>query len=366
MIVTEGISLERGDFGLSHISLIAPKGSYTVLMGPSGAGKTLLLETIAGIYRVREGTIAVGGKDVTMVPPESRSVGFVYQDYSLFPHLSVGENVSYGLRMAGIPAQKRKEIVQALLSRFAILPLADRYPGTLSGGEKQRVALARALAIRPTVLLLDEPFAALDPDTRASCMEEVRAIQREHNLTILQVSHARDEAYLLADQVVIIEGGVIVQAGSPVYVFSHPVNRTVATLAGFENILEGIAGPSVDGKTVVAIGKGSLVAIGRFHEGEKCLACFRAGDIMLTGPPNPERNHSTRIEGTVISLATTDLGYRLQVDGPFPLTIDVPRQLIPTPEYRPGDLVTAWIAPENVHLIPLCGVNVEEIEHHEG
>jgi ABC-type Fe3+/spermidine/putrescine transport system ATPase subunit len=356
MIAVENVSLTRGNFSLSRISIAVPEASYTVLMGPSGAGKTLLLETIAGFYPLTAGTITVAGMDVTLEPPERRRIGFAYQDYSLFPHLTVDGNVSYGLRMAGMRSQERRETVQALLARFDIRDLAGRYPGTLSGGEKQRVALARALATRPAVLLLDEPFAALDPDTRASCMHEVKTLQQETGLTILQVSHTRDEAYLLADQVLVMDKGVLLQSGSPSEVFSRPAHRTVASIAGFENVLDGTAEAAGDGAPRLIIGDGSLVTHSASEAGEKYFVCIRAGDISLAREENGKEGAGNRIPGRVASVTATDQGSRLQVEAAFPLTIDVSRHLALLPGFREGDRVIAGIDPGDVHLIPVSAL----------
>ena len=353
MIAVEGLGITRGAFNLSAITFAVPAGSYTILMGPSGAGKTLLLETIAGFYPPSGGTVTVGGVDVTLAPPEKRRIGFAYQDYSLFPHLTVEGNVSFGLRMAGVPSRQRGETVQGLLARFNILPLAGRYPGALSGGEKQRVALARALGTRPVVLLLDEPFAALDSDTRSSCIQEVKTLQQETGLTILQVSHARDEAYLLADQVLVMDKGVLLQSGRPSEVFSRPAHRTVASIAGFENVLEGTAEAAGDGTNHLIIGQGTLVADSAPKTGEKYFICIRAGDIALTREKTGKEGAGNWIDGQVVSVIATDLGSRLRVEGAFPLTVDVSRHLAPVPGFRNGDRVVAWIDPRDVHLIPV-------------
>jgi ABC-type Fe3+/spermidine/putrescine transport system ATPase subunit len=295
----------------------------------------------------------VGGKDVTLDPPEKRRIGFAYQDYSLFPHLTVEGNVSFGLKMAGIQSRERREMVQGILARFNILSLAGRYPGTLSGGEKQRVALARALATRPAVLLLDEPFAALDSDTRSSCMHEVKTLQQETGLTILQVSHARDEAYLLADQVLVMDKGVLLQSGRPSEVFSRPVHRTVASIAGFENVLEGTAEAAGDGTTRLFVGGGILASDCEPKAGEKYFICIRAGDIALTREETGKEGVGNRIEGRVASVTATDQGSRLRVEAAFPLTVDVSRHLAPVPGFRDGDRVIARIDPGDVHLIPV-------------
>lgn len=351
MIAVEKIGLVRGNFTLTPVSFAVPQGSYAVLMGPSGAGKTLLLETIAGFYPADEGKISVAGKDVTALPPDKRGVGFVYQDYSLFPHLSVEENVAYGLKMARIPSRERRETVQKLLAQFNLSPHAGRYPGTLSGGEKQRVAIARALATRPAVLLLDEPFAALDPHTRLSCMKEVKAIQKTHSLTILQVSHAREEAYQLADQVIIMERGKILQIGQPADVFSRPAHRTVAALAGYENVLEGTISGGNAGKTHLTVDGKILIATGDSGTGDRCLVCIRASDITLHQTGHERDDSANYIEGQISSTTPSDNGVLLHIEGPISLNVAISRQDHPVSGYRPGDRITVRIAEEDLHLI---------------
>jgi ABC-type Fe3+/spermidine/putrescine transport system ATPase subunit len=284
-----------------------------------------------------------------------RRIGFVYQDYSLFPHLTVEENVSYGLKMKRVPDNERKDTVCTLLSSFSLLPLSGRYTGSLSGGEKQRVALARALATRPSALLLDEPFSALDPETRSSCMDEVKIIQKDHGLTILQVSHDREEAYRLADQVVVMDRGAILQTGHPTDVFSHPLHPTVASIAGYENLLEGTTGTEHDGRTPVRIGSGVIHADGSFPGEARYLACIRAAHITLAGPDLPRDATIDWIEGLIHSMTITDQGYRLRFDGPFPLTIEIQSEVSSAPVCHPGDRVRAGIVPGSVHLIPLSG-----------
>lgn len=214
MIALEGVSLRRGDFTLREITLTVSPGEYLFLVGPSGAGKTLLLEVIAGLHPDATGRILIRGSDMIGVPPEKRNIALVYQDYALFPHLTVRENVAFGPKMRGVPENRIETLVTELLDRFGARKLAGRYPGTLSGGERQRVALARALAVEPDILLLDEPFAAVDPDLRHQFLQEMRDLQRERGMTVVQVSHARDEASALADRVVLIVAGRILQVGS--------------------------------------------------------------------------------------------------------------------------------------------------------
>ncbi|MFY1645284.1 ABC transporter ATP-binding protein, partial [Methanoculleus bourgensis] len=198
MIEFDQVSLALGSFRLNDVSLTINRGDYYFIVGPSGAGKTVILEAIAGLHRPRRGRILLRGEEVTSLPPEKRRVALVYQDYSLFPHMSVIDNVGYGLRMQGMGRADARREVAGLLTEFGIAHLADRYPGTLSGGEQQRVALARAVAVKPDILLLDEPLSALDPITQEKFILDLQRLHREDDLTIVQVSHARREAHLLA------------------------------------------------------------------------------------------------------------------------------------------------------------------------
>jgi ABC-type Fe3+/spermidine/putrescine transport system ATPase subunit len=222
MIALEKVSLRRGTFSLQRVSLSIRRGECLFLMGPSGAGKTLLLEVIAGLHQDATGRVLLRGNDMTGVPPEERDVALVYQDYALFPHLTVRENVAFGPRMRGFSTSRIDALIGGLLDRFGIREMERRYPGTLSGGERQRVALARALATEPDILLLDEPFAAVDQDLRGRFILEMRDLQRQQGITVVQVSHARDEALVLADRIAVISAGRILKTGSAEEVFPGP------------------------------------------------------------------------------------------------------------------------------------------------
>ncbi|MDD1711658.1 MAG: ABC transporter ATP-binding protein [Methanoregulaceae archaeon] len=341
MIVLEGVSLKIGTFSLGEISLSIRGGTYTFLMGPSGAGKTLILEMIAGIHAPDSGRILIDGTDVTHLPPDKRRVGFVYQDYSLFPHYTIRRNIAFGMRMHGQSRPKQDREIHELLDMLGISHLADRYPLTLSGGEQQRVALARALAIEPGVLLLDEPFAALDYRAREECMEGLQRVHRERGITILQVSHSREEAYSLADEVALIDGGILLQAGPLSTVFSHPAGRKAAAIAGFENILEGTVTGLDDGILDLDIG-GTIVRIpGDVPVGSSVAVGIRAGSLHLTRhdhPPVPGRNY---FRGTVSSVIYTDYTCRIALDGAPVLVVAMPKEQAGLLEIRAGDPVWA-------------------------
>lgn len=235
MIEVRGVSARVGDFALDDVSVRVEEGGYGVVIGPAGSGKTTLLETIAGVVRPSDGAVRLAGADVTRLPPESRQVGLVYQHGMLFPHLSVRENVEYGAPSPGAANE--------MIDRFGLTPLLGRGVRSLSGGERQLVALARALARAPRVLLLDEPFSALDPRSRAAVRREVRTIYYERRCTVLHVTHDFAEAGLLGDVAVLLDRGRVLQSGAPEHVFRHPATPYVASFLGAENIFAGTARP---------------------------------------------------------------------------------------------------------------------------
>ncbi len=203
----ENLAVRRGSFTLHVNALsIAPREVFAIL-GETGAGKTVLLEAIAGAFPIDEGCIFLDGKSIDTLPVQQRHLGIVYQDYALFPHMTVRDNIAYGLRMNGVPAAEAERRVQAQLELFNIERIADRYPGIISGGESQRTALARALVMEPDILLLDEPFSALDPATKERMYQTVRDVHSRFDCTIVFVTHDFNEAVTLADRVGIVLGG---------------------------------------------------------------------------------------------------------------------------------------------------------------
>ncbi len=236
MIEIDGLSMELSSFALYNINLSVRNGEFFTLLGPTGAGKTLILEAIAGVSPINGGCICLDGRDVTRLPPEKRGVGIVYQDYALFPHLSVKENVVYGLRYRKIDPEESSDWVDWLVERLGIRSLLNRFPPTLSGGEKQRVALARALAVRPSLLLLDEPLSALDPNFREEIRELLKKLHRELKITFLMVTHDFSEALFLSERSAIINNGRIEQVGPISDVFNKPSSPFVAEFVGMKNV----------------------------------------------------------------------------------------------------------------------------------
>jgi ABC-type Fe3+/spermidine/putrescine transport system ATPase subunit len=235
VIEIAGLHLALGDFALRNISLRIGKGEYWVLLGPSGCGKSVLMQTIAGFFLPDQGQIRVEGRDVTVLAPERRRMGLVFQQAALFPHKSVSGNIAYGLRARGAAREETARTVDGLVERLGLGPILTRPVATLSGGEAQRVAVARALAIRPDLLLLDEPMSALDHNTRLELQAELGRIHRELGLTTLHVTHSREEAAALGDHLAILLGGRIVQQGTAAEVTARPRCPFVARFLGLDS-----------------------------------------------------------------------------------------------------------------------------------
>ncbi len=260
MIGLRDVRVDLGAFVLHYINLSIDLGEYFILLVPTGAGKTVLLEAIAGLYPLMEGTIAVAGRDVTSVPPEKRGVSIVYQDQMLFPHLSVEKNIAFGLRSRKCPKSEVTRRVAVIADVMRVAHLLQRWPETLSGGEKQKVALARALVTEPSVLLLDEPLSALDPHTRETMQHELAEMHRELNVTIVHVTHDFEEAVALGDRVAVLNEGCIVQVGAPHEVLRHPTSKFVADFALSRNVFpahaeftdEGYSSADIGGVMVMA------------------------------------------------------------------------------------------------------------------
>ncbi|ASI99682.1 tungstate ABC transporter ATP-binding protein WtpC [Thermococcus celer] len=241
MLRVESVSKDWKEFKLREITFDVEAGEYFIILGPSGAGKTVLLEIIAGIITPDSGGVLLEGRDVTRLPPEKRGLAYIPQNYALFPHMSVYDNIAFGLKLRKLPKQEIERKIRDISEVLGITHLLRRRPKTLSGGESQRVAIARALAVEPRLLLLDEPFANLDVRTRGRLIVEMKRWRRELGFTALHVTHSFEEAVSLGDRVGVMLDGRLVQVGSVGEVFSRPASEEVARFLGFENIIEGTA-----------------------------------------------------------------------------------------------------------------------------
>ena len=279
MISIDSVHKTLGEFSLRGVTLNVDDGEYLMLLGPTGAGKTILLETIAGIYRPEKGRISVNGRDITHVPARKRNIGMVYQDYMLFPHLTVEKNIMFGMRYRGVDDREAAKQAGKLAEMLKIHHLLSRYPNTLSGGEQQRTAIARALIMKPEILLLDEPLSALDTETRAKLRSELKRIHKDTNTTMIHVTHRFDEAFLLGSQMGIMNHGVIEQVGEPSSVFRKPRNKFVADFLGAANLFPGHA-EMAGGISSIDIG-GVTIESSAAVTG-KVYASIRPEDILLS------------------------------------------------------------------------------------
>ncbi len=235
----QGIRKSYGQVvAVAGIDLVVDEGEFFTLLGPSGSGKTTLLRLIAGFERPDAGRIELGGRDVTGLPPYARDTNTVFQDYALFPHMSVAQNIGYGLRIKGVPRREREKRVQRALEMVRLAALGNRRPNQLSGGQRQRVALARAVINEPEVLLLDEPLGALDLKLRQEMQIELKQIQKEVGITFVYVTHDQEEALTMSDRMAVMSNGLIEQIGPPVEVYEQPATEFVAGFIGISNVLQ--------------------------------------------------------------------------------------------------------------------------------
>ncbi len=264
---------------LQNIDLEIERGSFVCLLGPSGCGKTTLLRIIAGFEKASSGQLLLDGKNISQIAPNKRDFGMVFQSLALFPHMSVAENISYGLKLRGISGAKQRERVDELLAMIDLPQVADRAVAELSGGQRQRVAIARALAVQPKLFLLDEPLSALDAKLRDAMQIELRQLQQKFGVTTILVTHDQQEAMMLADKVVILNEGGIQQAGSPASVYREPINAFVADFFG-ANLIRGCA--TKDGKLAV-LGIETQHHIDQ-SSGSEMQVALRAENIDLVAP----------------------------------------------------------------------------------
>lgn len=271
-----------GTRAVDAISLDIPSGEFVSLLGPSGCGKTTTLKMVAGFESVTSGGIAFDGQDVVAVPPEKRDIGMVFQNYALFPHMTVWGNLAFGLEMRKVPKAEMDRRIQATLDLVQLSQYAERYPRQLSGGQQQRVAIGRALVIEPRILLLDEPLANLDAKLREEMRVFIRDLQRRVGITTIYVTHDQAEAMTMSDRVVVMFGGKIAQQGRPGDIYDYPVSRSVAGFVGQVNLVEGTIASVEDGMAHVEspIGAASINA-GHRQKGDAVTLVLRPEAIDI-------------------------------------------------------------------------------------
>lgn len=346
MIRIENVSKKWDNFMLHDISLKVEKGEYFVVLGPTGAGKTLLLELIAGFYHPDKGRIYIDGKDVTLLPSAERNIGFVYQDYMLFPHLSVKENIAYGLKMRGAEQSEIEKKIEELARMYRIKHLLHRYPENLSGGEKQRVAIARAMAIEPKILLLDEPLSALDPGMRAKIRREIKDMHEKSGVTVVHVTHSREDAMLLADRIAVMNEGKILQIGKPEEVFRKPASKFIAQFVGVENIFHGRAERKGNVTHFICDG---VELISSMNVSDARYASIRPEDIIVS-KQKIESSARNCIKGKVKAIIDIGSLIRLEVDCGVDFVVHITRQSFEEMGIEIGKEIYLIFKAQNVNL----------------
>jgi molybdate transport system ATP-binding protein len=327
--------------------------SVTVLFGPSGCGKTTVLRCLAGLERPDHGSIHFGdetwfsSEHSVNLPPQRRGVGFLFQDYALFPHRTVAGNVGFALARSD-----RERRVAELLHAFGLTGLDARYPHQLSGGQQQRVALARALARRPRLLLLDEPFAALDAPTRDELRPELRRLLALFGVPVVLVTHDRTEAMSLADHLVVMDRGRVIQQGPVDEVFTRPADVDAARIVGTETVQPGRVVAIADGLATVEVGTARLSAVAVADPGREVFVCIRGEDVALQRGAVGESSPRNRLDAVVESLTPDGPMVRVALGAGFPLVALVTRPGAADLDLQAGGRVTAVIKAPAVHLIP--------------
>jgi len=333
----------KGHVALHSLSLLVREGELMCLLGPSGCGKTTTLRVIAGFESADAGEVRLGGQEISGVPPQKRDIGVVFQSYALFPHLTVNGNVGFGLKMRGTPAAEIEQAVREALKVVRLEGVGERLPKQLSGGQQQRVALARAVAIRPRLLLLDEPLSNLDAKLREEMREEIKRIQREVGITMVFVTHDQIEALALADRIALMEQGRLIQIGVPADIYERPAHPFVASFFGRANLMRGSVA-EVQGERVRIETRGGLQAIGRGREfavGSAAVGVVKHERVQLSRarPLAAANAFAARIVGRTFLGATVQYACTANAE-----SIGVTQPNVPGAEcFEPGaDVFVSW------------------------
>jgi ABC-type sugar transport system ATPase subunit len=335
---------------LRDISFELVDGEVMVLLGPSGAGKSKILEIIAGIETLDSGEVIINGRDVSSTPTRKRGMGFVFQDYLLFPHKTVYENIAFGLKMKNEKNVKQK--VGEIAKDMRVEMLLDRYPNQISGGQQQRVALARALVINPSLLLFDEPLSSLDQRVREQLRRAFKKIQKKRKVTTLYVTHDYVEAIALADKIAILKGGKILQADSPDEVFYKPNSVEVAEFTGMKNIFTGVVKKSSSSGSVIVLKDTQIHVDKEFPKG-RVTVCIRPESIMFIRPDKPytfENSFEGKID-EVESFGSSMQRIAVSVDGQV-FYINVPNHVVEKMGLAFGKNVKISLKKEKIHVLP--------------
>jgi putative spermidine/putrescine transport system ATP-binding protein len=334
---------------IKNLSLDIARGEFVSLLGPSGSGKTTLLMLLAGFEHPTAGSIVLDGKRVDHLPPHRREMGVVFQNYALFPHMSVADNVAFPLKMRGMERGETEDRVKTALDMVQLSALRDRRPAQLSGGQQQRVALARALVFEPAVVLMDEPLGALDKQLREQMQLDIRALHKRLELTVVFVTHDQSEALTMSDRIAVFNHGIIEQIGTPRDIYDHPKTKFVAEFIGETNLLEGtVKGHEADGTTIELASDRHLTVTrtDALLPGARVLVSVRPERILI-GPPSVVVQN--RLPTKILDSVYQGDHLRVQLDeAAFSLVVRLDRRFA---EWPAGADVVAHFAPENCWVI---------------
>ena len=313
-ITVKGLTKRFGPLEVvSNVEFSIEEGEMFTLLGPSGCGKTTLLRLIAGFYAPDEGEVQFDGRKVNDLPPHERGIGMVFQNYALWPHMTVYENAAYGLKLRKVAPDEIGARIRAVLENVKLSGMEDRYPGQLSGGQQQRVALARALVLNPKMLLLDEPLSNLDAKIRIQVRAEIRKLQKALGITTVYVTHDQEEALTLSDRIAVFNKGKLLQIGPPKSLYERPQNRFVADFICINNLAEGTVEAADASHLRLKTGFGELLAVPdeRFRPGDRCVVSVRPENAVLDGVPAPGNN---LVRGQIVFAAYLGNALRYDVD----------------------------------------------------
>ncbi|MEK7353321.1 MAG: ABC transporter ATP-binding protein [Chloroflexota bacterium] len=347
MLEIKDLCVQLGSFSLKNIDLDVRDGEYFVLLGPTGSGKTALFETIAGLNAVGSGQIWINGKDVTDLNLEQRRIGFAFQDYALFRHLSVRDNISFGLMWKDKKPGEIEKAVDKAIELLGLEGLLERRPWTLSGGESQKIALARAIAIKPDLLILDEPLSAVDAETKEDYEKELKQLHSRLKLTTIHVTHSFEEAIALGDRIAVIIGGQILQVGTPEQIFRQPQSERVARFLMTRNILAGEVSDGADGRGVFSI-DGTALSVTTTRRGSLNVS-IRPEDILILRQPLPSATANS-LRGTVTRIVDRGSAIYVTVNVPPEFTCLILRRSLKEIELREGQPVFITFEASDVNV----------------
>ena len=346
----EGVTKRYGKVtAVDHLDLLVRDGEILTLLGPSGCGKTTTLRCIAGFVVPDEGRIFLGEEEVTTLPPEQRGIGFVFQNYALWPHMTVFQNLAFGLQLRRVPKEEIRKRVQEMLSLVRLSGMEDRNVRQLSGGQQQRVALARALVLRPRVLLLDEPLSNLDAKLREEMRFEVRELQRQLEITAIYVTHDQAEALVLSDRIAVMNAGHLVQLGTPKEIYQHPADRFVAGFIGLSSFIEARVAEAETETAVLETEDGIRLRVPRnaLAKGQAVTLAVRPEHVEILEDSSTDLENMFRVEVIRVAYLGESIDCRLRL-GKWELRTQLP----PHKVLSSGERLWVRLPPEKMIVIP--------------